>query len=322
MRTFARIVMTGGTGFVGATLAPAIARAFPDAEHWLLRAPGDPGAREGWGVVEAAIDDSAAVDAIIADIKPDLVLHLAAQASVGHSASAAEQTWRVNFNGSLNLGCAVARHCADDVTFLFISSSEIYGDSFLAGPAVETAPPRPSNVYARTKAAAEAMLADVLRDEQRLIVARPFNHTGAGQDRRFALPSFAAQIAEIEAGLRPPRLEVGNLDAERDFLDVADVCRAYEALLRADLPRRATFNIATGAAWRVGDLLQRLAAKSARPFEIVADPARMRASDIPCAIGDCEALRKATGWRPEKTIDDTLEDLLAFWRGRVRQSAP
>jgi GDP-4-dehydro-6-deoxy-D-mannose reductase len=215
------------------------------------------------------------------------------------------------------LAGAVARHCPH-ARFLFVSSGEVYGGNFRGPPVTEDTPLMPLNAYARSKAAAEAMLADVLPQSARLIVTRSFNHTGAGQDERFALPTFAAQIARIERGEQPPRLSVGNLSAQRDFLDVEDVVDAYLRLLEADgLPQRATFNIASGNAHAISEMLDRLRALARTKFDINVDPNRVRASEVACAVGDASKLRQATGWAPARSLDDMLSRLLVYWRQRI-----
>jgi GDP-4-dehydro-6-deoxy-D-mannose reductase len=318
---FRRIALTGANGFVGRHLAPLLAAAMPDAERLSLQRPGTGAGPDGWPVVEAEIFDRDAVADIVAAFRPDLIVHLAAQASVGEATGAAEATWRVNFDGSFALASACAR-CAPAATFLFVSSGEVYGLSFLSGPLDEDAPTRPTNTYARSKAAAEAMIADVLPAQARLIVARSFNHIGPGQDERFALPSFAAQIARIEAGLQPPTIEVGNLDVERDFLDVRDVCDAYVALIGAarDLPTRNVFNVASGVGRSLGALLREMRAQSARPFDIIVDPARLRPSDIASAVGLSERLSARTGWRASRPIEDALAQLLRHARQTVGET--
>ena len=316
--TYQRILFTGATGFVGHYLAPALVEAFPDARRLILRRPGDLVARAGWEAFDADLLDGAAIDAALAAFRPDLILHLAAQASVGDSAGAAEATWRINLGGALAMGAACARH-APEAMFFFVSSAEVYGLSFRDGPAREETPLRPANAYARSKAAAEAMLADVLAAPTRLLIARPFNHIGPMQDERFALPSFAAQIAAIEAGRRSPRLEVGNLDVARDFLDVRDVCAAYVALLRRadELPRRALFNVASGEARTLRALLAMLSAMSSREFDVSVSPARLRESDIPVAVGVSDKLAAATGWAPRIALEETLRGLLGHWREAI-----
>ena len=316
--TFRRVLLTGGNGFVGGYLAPALAAALPGAEGLLLRRPGTTGCPTGWGFVEAEIFDREAVAAIVARFKPDLIVHLAGQTSVGEAKSAAEETWRVNFDGSFALASACA-HAAPSATFFFVSSSEVYGRTFLSGPVREDAPLQPMNVYARSKAAAEQVLADVLPAEARLIVARSFNHTGPGQDERFVLPSFAAQIARIEAHRQPAEIRVGNLEAERDFLDVRDVCRAYVALIKAApaLPAHSVFNVSSGSSRPIGALLEILSNQSPARFEVVVDHTRLRSVEIPKAVGRNDLLRAAVDWRPIHPIDETLAALLQVAREKI-----
>jgi len=311
---YQRILLTGGTGFVGGYLAPAIASRWPGADRVLLRRPGEQVLREGWRALDVEVIDSAAIGRIVSDFKPDLVLHLAAQAAIGASAELAEATWRVNFGGTLELAHACQRACPT-TTFFFVSSSEVYGWSFRDGVADEDTPLRPMNAYARSKAAAESMLPDVL-PQARLIIARPFNHTGPGQDVRFVLPSLAQQIADVEAGRRPPRLELGNLEASRDFLDVRDVCAAYIAMLDAPAAaaERSVYNVASGGSWRIADLVEKFRAHARMPFEVTIDPKRLRPSDVPMAAGSAARLEQATGWKPTIGVDAIVEALLAHWR--------
>ena len=315
---YRRILMTGGTGFVGGHLCPRLVEAFPQAKRLMLTRSGDCVTRDGF--VNHAIDltDHASVDAVFAQFRPDLVLHLAAQAAITAASAAKQDTWRLNVEGTLHLAGAIARH-VPTTTFLFVSSAEVYGLAFRDGPATEETVPRPMNAYARSKYAAEMALADVLPEEASLVVARAFNHTGPGQDTRFALPAFAAQIAAIEAGNSPPRLMVGNLEAQRDFLDVRDVCDAYLALVRWAPPRcRETVNVASGKAHRMRDLLDELCAQSSATFEVLNDPARMRPSEIDCSVGRPDRIMQATGWRPNIPISETLRDVLQAQRDLAR----
>jgi GDP-4-dehydro-6-deoxy-D-mannose reductase len=308
---FQRILLTGATGFVGGHLAPALSEAAPAAERLALCRPRTKMRQFGWEAAEAEICDSDAVAEIVARFHPDLVIHLAAQASVSAARNLAEQTWRVNCVGSLNLASACARFAPTAVFFL-VSSSEVYGSGFLSGPIDECATPLPANAYARSKFASEQVVADILPADARLIIVRPFNHIGPGQDERFALASFAAQIARIEADRQPPLIRVGNLDAERDFLDVRDVCDAYISLIRAThkLPPRSVFNVASGVSRSIRSLLEQMRALSTTPFEIILDPTRLRPSEIPRAVGLSDRLRSETGWKPSHTIEQSLIALL------------
>jgi GDP-4-dehydro-6-deoxy-D-mannose reductase len=318
-----RILMTGGTGFVGGTFCPDLVEAFPQSERLLLTRPGDAVRRTGFEAVAADLGYAEAVDRIVADFQPDLVLHLAAQASVGVALRAAESTWRINCGATVNLAAAVAKHAPQSV-FFFVSTGEVYGLHFKNGPADEASHPQPVNSYARSKLAAEMALGDILPPETTLVVVRPFNHTGPGQDTRFVLPAFADQIARIEAGSSEPVVYVGNLDAERDFLDVRDVSHAYIALLQhaPAFPSRTLFNIASGDAYRVMDLLERLKALSGFRFDIAVDESRLRASEVRRVVGRSDRLAEATGWRPKFAIDDTLRSILDYHRTVARTRAP
>jgi GDP-4-dehydro-6-deoxy-D-mannose reductase len=317
MPSYARILMTGASGFVGRRLAPALQAAYPAAAlAAIAHSPSD--TCPGWTTFCVDLADADGINEAVRSWRPNLVVHLAAQSSVGQEAELAEATWRINSVGALNLACAIARAVPDSMVFN-VSTGEVYGSSFLNGPATETTPLSPRSVYARSKAAAETIFEDVLPPKSRLVTVRPLNHTGAGQDERFVLPSFAAQIARIEGGLLPPKLQVGDLTVERDFLDVRDVIDAYLLILAGTeaLPRRAVLNVASGQARRIGDLLDVMVAASTRPFEVEIDPARFRPAEIPRAVGDAAALRRHFGWIPKHSVDELVMGLLTYWRARI-----
>lgn len=322
MAAYERILLTGGAGFVGAHVAKALAAAYPDARRVMLLRPGESGAHPAFAPTTADLLDEAAIDRLVADLAPDLVLHLAGQASIGQAAQAAEQTWRVNFHGSFGLGAAIARR-APEAVVLFSSTAAAYGASFREGALTEDAPLRPMDVYSRSKAAAESALGDVLGPVARLVIARPVNHSGPGQrSRNFVLASFAAQIAAIEAGRTAPRLTVGDLSKARDFLDVRDVVDAYMRLVDAApaLPERVSvFNIGSGEARSIASLLDALKVLARAPFTVAVDPALLRpsATDIASVALDSAKLRATTGWRPLYTIEDMLRALLDEWRAEI-----
>jgi GDP-4-dehydro-6-deoxy-D-mannose reductase len=266
-----------------------------------------------WFAVD--ITDHGTVTALAKEFRPDLVVHLAAQSSSGLSAEACGETWRVNVGGAITLAEALATH-TPQVTVLNISSAEVYGQSFLDGPATEHTALRPLSVYGRTKAVAESAFDDILPATAKLITVRPFNHTGPGQDERFVVPFLAAQLVRIERGEQTGPLRVGNLAPERDFLDVRDVVRAYAGLIEhaQTMPMRSVFNVATGCNVRISEILSRLQAIAKRAIPVEQDPALMRASDIPRAVGDASAIRAATGWTPEIRLDQTLHDILEATR--------
>ena len=321
-RPMRRILITGAGGFVGRHALAALQASHSHGDR-LLGIGRELPRHAPDGVELRAVDllDAAALNGIVRAFAPTHVLHLAALASVAQASGSPAETWRGNIVGLLNLAEAIARG-EPDATLVFASSGEVYGRSFLTGlPLTETAVPEPANAYARTKLAGEAMLGDILPAVgARLIVARPFNHIGPGQDERFVVASFASQIARIEAGLSPPVLEVGDLTAQRDFLDVADVVAAYAALIEAsaELPAKSLFNVASGVARPVADLLAGLVAAARVPFEVRVSPNRLRPSEIPTASGDASALAQATGWTPRVALTEALAAILDDARQRVR----
>ncbi len=314
-------LITGGDGFVGGWLTPVLRAALPaDAKVHLLGRRRPEGAGEGF--FQADLLDAGSVEKAVAQIRPDLLIHLAAQASVGQSIMGAADTWAINAVGTLHL----ARACVASGfsgTFLFVSSAEVYGRSFNQGTVTEVSPLDPQSAYARSKAAAEAILDDVLPQEAQLIVTRPANHSGAGQDTRFVLPSFAAQIAAAEQA-SDPVLRVGNLDAERDFLDVRDVVTAYVSLLRVapTLRRRETFNIASGSPIAIETLLQSLLTLTQAKIRVEQDPARMRPSEIATTRIAAQHIRSIAGWEPVHPVNTMLRDILQDARHKAFGDPP
>lgn len=304
--------MTGGNGFVGGHLRQALGGG--STESTVLVAGREP-------ECDIALDlaDPASVESAVRSVRPDLVIHLAGEASVAAAAKDAAETWRINVVGTLALATAFGE-VSPEGGFFFTSSAEVYGAAFLDGPASETTPSAPTSVYGETKLAAERLLAAVLPQAARLVTVRPSNHFGPGQDARFALPSFARQIAEGERAGGPVSIRVGNLDAARDFMDVRDVVRAYVALL--DLPRAAgardTYNVASGVTHSVGELLDMLRARAVVATGLVIDPQRQRANEIPVAAVDAGLLRSATGWMPAFPVEASIADILGDARRNLR----
>jgi GDP-4-dehydro-6-deoxy-D-mannose reductase len=307
-----RVLITGAGGFVGRHLAAALRGRRPG---WTLDLPEAPGAAGGLDVTDAE-----AVSQRIELQPPDIVVHLAAVAAVTASVKDPRLAWRVNLDGTLNLVLAMQAH-APRAHMLFVSSAEVYGDSLKAEkPVDETSLLQPVNPYAASKAAADILVRQASAAGLSATVARPFNHIGPGQSDAFVAPSFARQIARIEAGLQPPVIQVGSLDDERDFLDVADVVDAYLLLLerRQDPAARQVFNVASGVALRIGDILERLLSAAHTRIEVHVDPSRLRPVAIPRVVGDASRLR-ALGWRPTRSIDDALMAVLEEQRRAAAQ---
>jgi GDP-4-dehydro-6-deoxy-D-mannose reductase len=293
-----RVWVSGARGFVGGWLLPRLARdghAAVGADH------------------DVDVRDAAAVDTAIAAAQPDAIVHLAALASVADSYGDPDAVARVNYLGTLHVLRAAARR-APQARVLLVSSGEVYGGADTETPIAESAPLAPASPYARSKAAADLLGAAHAAGGLDVVRARPWNHTGPGQSDAYVASSFARQLAEIAAGRREAVLRVGNLDAVRDFSDVADVADAYARLLDRAVPAGA-YNVASGVAVRVGALLERLCEHAKLRPAIEVDPARHRAGRA--SVGDASRLRRATGWAPRLSLDDTLARLYDDWRRRL-----
>ena len=313
-----RILITGANGFVGQILCKIL----QEAGHHVIALVGatSPLPKHANQTLQCDIRDAQGLELAIAEAAPTHVVHLAAITHVPTSFKEPLLTWQTNVMGSVNLLQALQRH-APKAFVLFVSSSEVYGASFKQGiPLTESTLCQPMNPYAASKLAAEAAFQEYFRQGMPGVIVRPFNHIGPGQSADFVTASFARQIALIEAGQQAPQLKVGNLQAERDFLDVRDVCGAYIKLLQlADKPATypRCFNICSGQPRKIQTMLDTLLELTGKTIEVVEDPERMRPSDIPSASGNSDAIRQTTGWQPAFALQDTLNDLLIDWRDQV-----
>jgi GDP-4-dehydro-6-deoxy-D-mannose reductase len=222
-------------------------------------------------------------------------------------------------HGTLNLAHAVLAD-APGCFLLYVSSADAYGTSFAAGqPVDETQPLAPMNLYGATKAAADLALGAMVADGLHVVRVRPTNHIGPGQAADFVVGAFAEQAVRIAAGKQPPTMRVGNLDAQRDFLDVRDVCSAYVACLQQAeaLVPGTILNVASGIPRSIRDVLESLLTAAGIRPRIELDPARIRAADIPIAIGDARRARTLLGWAPTVPWEQTIADVLAVWRDRI-----
>lgn len=294
------VLITGITGFVGTVMARRLAAAG-------MRVSGltadevvpIEGVEEG-GVVHLDILDLAALEEEIARADPRVVVHLAGLAHVGESWQRPGDYYRVNFRGTRNVLKAAGRR-----RVLFASSAEVYGKvPESEQPIDEERPLDPRSPYAMTKACAE----DVAR-ERGAIVVRSFNCIGPGQAPRFALPSFARQLAAIERGEQDPVIRVGDLSPKRDFLHVEDAAAGYQVLMERGEPGRA-YNLASGVAVEIGEALDRLRQVSGVEARVERDEARVRPVDLPMLCGST-ARTEGLGWRREHDLDAALGDL---WR--------
>jgi GDP-4-dehydro-6-deoxy-D-mannose reductase len=316
-----KLLVTGVAGFVGGHLVELLRREQPGLELFGLLKPGTSAALEGVRLVEADLERADSVDAAVDAVRPDRIVHLAAQSSPQLSWSDPAGTLRINLLGLLHLLEAVRRRALAP-RVLVVGSAEEYGmvdprDQ----PVGEDAPLRPASPYAVSKVAQGYLaLQYALAHGMGVVRTRTFNHTGPGRGEGFAESAFARQLAEIEAGLRPAVIEVGNLEAVRDYADVREVVRAYLLLLERGGAGQV-YNVCSGRGVRIRDLLQSLISISGAQVEIRVDPARLRPADVPSLVGDSRRLRETTGWEPRIPLEQTLRDLLAYWRDRVRSEA-
>ncbi len=303
-----RYLVTGAAGFAGRHL---VRQLLADKHEviGLVRRPGSLGA-EGVEEVVCDLTDEAATEAVVTAAQPDGIFHLAApEISVSRSWDDPAGAVAGNFDTTRSV-LEAAAGLAKPPRVLLVSSAEVYGDvPEDRQPIAETEARNPANPYGESKARCEEF-ADHLRKRRSLpvITARPFTHTGPGQGGGFALPSFARQIAEIERR-GGGELKVGNLAAARDYLDVRDVVAGYRTLMERGEPGE-TYNVASGEAHTMQDLLEAMLEMSPATINVVVDQDRFRPADIPKLEGDATKLR-ALGWEPAIPIEQTLTDLLA-----------
>lgn len=266
---------------------------------------------------DADLLDSHSLYSLVAKIKPDYIFHLAAQSFVPTSWVSPSVTLEVNIVGTANLFEAV-RMAGIDPVIQIACSSEEYG-LVLANevPIKETNPLRPLSPYAVSKLAMDYLGYQYHQSYKvRAVRTRGFNHTGPRRGETFAESNFAKQIAMIEKGKQEPVISVGNLEAHRDYTDVRDMVKAYVIAAEKCDPGDV-YNICTGKAQKIGDMLNLLLSFSKVKVTIKEDPSRMRPSDVPVLIGDNSKFVQKTGWKAKIPFEQTMEDLLNYWRGLV-----
>ncbi len=314
-----RALITGAGGFVGAHLC-AYLLAHTDWEllgtvypHPVEAQPPDPHLR----LTHADLRDPEGVQALVEEVQPDYVFHLAAQSIPSESFADPWGTLETNIRSQLNILHSV-RLLGLNTRILVIGSNEEYGRPEEGElPFTEETPLRPPNPYAVSKVTQDLMgLQFYLAYGMDVVRVRPFNHTGPGQSPRFVVPAFASQIARIEAGLQEPVMRVGNLDAARDFSDVRDIVRGYHLAVTRGEPGEV-YNLASGQPRSVRGLLETLLGYSQVEIRVEIDPERYRPVDVPEVYGSAAKFRQRTGWMPQIPFEQTLRDTLEYWRGQV-----
>ena len=305
------ILITGAAGFAGSHVVEALGGR-EDVVGWIHHAPPpqEIAPLATWERVDLL--NLSEVRGAIARLKPSAVIHCAGAPNVAHSWRETVTPLSANVLATHHLFDALGRTGARS-RVVVPGSATVYAASPTA--LTEDSPVAPSNPYAVSKLAQEQLALRAAREDGvDVIVTRSFNHTGPRQSAAFAAPNMARQIAMIEAGVAEPVIKTGNLDAQRDFTDVRDMARAYVAVLRHGAPS-ALYNVASGTARVMRSVLDALVARARVKVRIETDPGLLRPSDTPIVLGDATKVRDATGWRPEIPFDQTLDDLLNYWRG-------
>jgi len=308
-----RILVTGGGGFVGGHLIPHLKVAGHEvvaASHRPFEAPD--------GVAVEAFDmlDPLAFKKIVEGYRPEAVIHLAAQASVPRSWEEPDETYRTNILGASNLLESLKERPQTRV--LLVGSAQEYGALDLDRAISETDPLRPESPYAVSKVAQIKMgFMYHRRFGLRVIGARPFNHTGPGQSPEYAVGSFCSQIIEVERGRRK-RIEVGNLDSRRDFLDVRDVVAVYRTLIESGRPGEV-YNVASGEGVLIRDLLKMLLDAAGLSAAEVVEDTTGRPGDPHSLVGDISKIRSTIGWEPKIFLEQSLIDTLDWYRSHWRE---
>ena len=311
------ILVTGAFGFVGKYVLDALNSSGVASSHIVCNCQTEPTTGQFSNIYVQDLTDRQGVAKMIAELRPKSVIHLAAIAEPGEAMRHRDLAWDVNFGATRYLAEAILEN-APDATLIFSGSAESYGLSFndSKSPIREDSRLAPTTVYGATKAVSDIFLGQMMRDGLNVVRFRAFNHTGPGQPPNYVVPAFAEQIAEIEKGIQPPVIRVGNLGTFRDFLDVRDVASAYVSALELkgeDLPESA-INISSGIPIQIKHILRSLLDLSEQSIEIVIDPERVRPSEVPYAVGDNSLLKRTLDWQPNFTFTDTVESVLNGFR--------
>jgi len=325
-------LITGAAGFAGSHLIDLLRTdAWGPPSGGPIRLKPDPTNQEtivGWyrpggtppthrsAVTWEAVDllDRSSVVGAIARLRPAMVYHCAGAAHVGHAWEQTEATLAINVRGTHHLLDGLCQAGAE-ARVLIPGSALVYRPA--SDALTEDHPLVPASPYGVSKLAQELLADHIPASGVQITIARAFNHFGPRQDPAFSTSDFARQIASIEAGRQPPEISVGNLDARRDLTDVRDTVRAYRAIAERGQPRRA-YNVCSGRAVAIREVLDMLVGLARVPIKVRVDPARFRPNDVPLLLGDPSRLRDELGWTATIPLEQTLNDILQYWRQEMR----
>ena len=315
-----KILIIGAAGFVGSYLSKALIEEF-HKEVAVTKLPQERfDGPENVAVYDLNILNKADITELLMKVRPDGIIHLAAQSSVSVAWKNPALTIDVNIKGSVNLMDAI-RELYYKPRVLLIGSGEEYGHIRPGeSPIHEENHLRPGNIYAATKAC-QNMIGTIYAQayDMDLMLVRAFNHTAPNQAPLFVVADFCKQVAEIEAGLREPVMHVGNLSAMRDFTDVRDVVRAYSLLMEKG-ERGQTYNVGSGKAIAIRDILDMIIERSSAEIKVEIDPAKLRPVDVPIIEADITKIQTATGWEPRIPLSTTISETLDYWRRKIRET--
>ena len=314
-----KVLITGITGFVGSHLSEYLLKEENEIYgvfRWRSKLENIRHIQNKINLLYGDIRDGYSLQKIFRDVQPDICFHLAAQSFVLESWNSPLETLSTNILGTINVLEAIRLTCPQ-CKVVVAGSSEEYGlVSPLEIPIKETNPLRPMSPYGVSKVATDNLgILYNMSYKLKVVVTRGFNHTGPRRGEVFATSNFAKQIADIEEGLKEPIIHVGNLEALRDWTDVRDMVKAYWLAATKCLPG-GIYNICSGKAMRVGDMLEILLSMTSVKITIEKDEARMRPSDVPILLGDYSKFKEETGWKPKIPFRKTLRDLLDYWRNK------
>ncbi len=316
-----KALIIGAAGFVGGYLSEELLN--QGYKVFLTKLPHEKTEKGAATVYDMDVTSSIETEAVISDVNPDVIFHLAAQSSVKLSWENPRLTLNVNIIGALNVleACRTLYEKGNKTKILLIGSAEEYGKVKPEEcPIKEDRVCVPENLYALSKLTQNG-LGKIYSGSFGLdiITVRAFNHTGPKQSPSFVVSDFCKQVADIEAGKKSAVISVGNLEAMRDFTDVRDIVKAY--LLLAEKGKSGqTYNVGRGKAVKISALLDMILDHSEIPIEVKRDESRMRPSDVPLHVADISKIKNDTGWEPKISLDDTIKDTLNYWRKNTRMS--